>query len=70
MTCMHNKFSFFIILNARDGTESKYPSIVFLSILRYCNYLANRYSNANNCWHFKIHEQDSFSVELSMKKVL
>ena len=23
---------FFIVLNVRDGTESKYPSIVFLSI--------------------------------------
>ena len=31
MKCMHNKFSF-IVLNVRDGTETKYPSIVFLSI--------------------------------------
>ena len=23
----------FIVLNVRDGTESKYPSVVFLSIL-------------------------------------
>ena len=28
---MHNKFSFFIVLSVRDGFESKYPSIVFLS---------------------------------------
>ena len=28
--------------------------------------------NANNCWHFNIFEQEkiSYSVELSMKKVL
>ena len=25
----------FIVLNVRDGTESKYPSIVFLSILKH-----------------------------------
>ena len=31
MKCMHNLFSF-IVLNVRDGTEFKYPSIVFLSI--------------------------------------
>ena len=29
MKCMHKLF---IVLNVRDGTESKYPSIVFLSI--------------------------------------
>ena len=26
----------FIVLNVRDGTESKYPSIVFLSIFLLC----------------------------------
>ena len=31
MKCMHKKF-IFIVLNVRDGTESKYSSIVFLSI--------------------------------------
>ena len=29
---MPNWFSFFIILNVRDETESKYPSIGFLSV--------------------------------------
>ena len=43
--CMH--ILVFIVLNVRDGTESKYPSIVFLSIrgvirkfAEKCNYIA------------------------------
>ena len=34
MKCMHDWF-IFIVLNVRDGNESKYPSIVFLSIVEF-----------------------------------
>ena len=30
-----------------------------------CIYHANKCQNANNCWHFKIYEQDKFCAQLS-----
>ena len=37
--------------------------------LRCCIYHANKYENANDCWHFNIYEQDKFPAQLrSMKK--
>ena len=39
MKCMHSLV--FIVLNVRDGTESKYPSIVFLSVFPVWFHLVN-----------------------------
>ena len=38
-------------------------------VLIWCNNPAHKCSNANNCWHFNIYEQDKYH-ELSMEKVL
>ena len=45
MKCMHNLV--FIVLNVRDGTESKYPLIVFLSI--HCHIQCSAYSKKCHC---------------------
>ena len=48
-------------------------SIFFLeNIAEHENFSANKYENANYCWHFHIllAERFSCSAELSMKKVL
>ena len=37
MKCMHNELGLYCI-EFRDGVESKYPSIVFLSIYAKCQY--------------------------------
>ena len=36
-----------------------------IRMLRCCFYHANKYWNANNCWHFNIYEQDKFRAQLS-----
>ena len=36
----------FIVLNVRDDTESKYPSIVFLSIQEVFHVYLNKFENA------------------------
>ena len=33
--------------------------------LRGCIYHADKCSNADNCWHFNIYEQDEFHAQLS-----
>ena len=40
----------FIVLNVRDDTESKYPSLVFLSIVQY--YLSMAVYGRRLCTHF------------------
>ena len=49
------------------SSSSSSPSSSFLTFqtLRCCIYPANKCSNANNCWHFNIYEQDKFNAQLS-----
>ena len=35
-----------------------------LKSLGCCIYHANKYLNANKCWHFNIYEQDTFGTQL------
>ena len=58
---------FFLLINLKLLT---FANSFLLNIAEHENFSANKYENANYCWHFHILLAENFScsVELSMKK--
>ena len=59
-TQLSTKFQ--LLIKTKIPKNEEVPS---LKSLRLCIYHANKCSNANNCWHFNIYEQDKFCAQLS-----
>ena len=63
--------TFFTLISAEHEifTAHKYENIKNFSIFQaqISRFPAHKCLNANNCWHFKIYEQEKFHAQLSMK---
>ena len=53
---------FFLLINLKLLNTA---NCVLLNIAEYENFSANRYENANYCWHFHIYQQRKFHAQLS-----
>ena len=50
--------------NAQKTKKLKFNDFSCFNTLKCCIYLAHKRSNANNCWHLNVYEQDKLSAQL------
>ena len=50
--------------NGGNCTKLSSPLNILLNIVEHENFSANRYENANYCWHFHIYKQRKFHAQL------